>query len=431
MWWHANINKELILIKFHYFLALGACAPINPFLFTIGKQRGYSAFVMGITSSALNIPSFILRPAIGGITDAYKCRKFTFLLGEVLMALAVIALICTPGASGSENIDDNTVFKTLLFWVFFCVLFLFYLGNTMRMVTEDTICVSLLGDNAHKYGQQRLWGAVGWGTFSLISGVSVDWLSEGKDYKDYRAGYVVSLICSILDIYVSSRIKVEQVKKTDTLGGNMKKIVTDFRIIALLISTIILGFLLSFITNFLFWYLEDITNLFHPEYYSWIKTIQGLSLTIQCFLAEVPLFFVSSYIIKKIGSMNVFTLAFMIFSIRFGLYSIIENPMFTLGVELLHGFTYALVYSAAISYAAKLAPVGAEGTMQGMVGMSLIGIGIPLGSVVGGYLMKDFGAITTFKLIGIVAFTVCIFQAVMNLIIKQMYKSKNETNETS
>ncbi|XP_050443475.1 major facilitator superfamily domain-containing protein 6-A-like isoform X2 [Adelges cooleyi] len=386
MWWHANINKELILIKFHYFLALGACAPINPFLFTIGKQRGYSAFVMGITSSALNIPSFILRPAIGGITDAYKCRKFTFLLGEVLMALAVIALICTPGASG---------------------------------------------DNAHKYGQQRLWGAVGWGTFSLISGVSVDWLSEGKDYKDYRAGYVVSLICSILDIYVSSRIKVEQVKKTDTLGGNMKKIVTDFRIIALLISTIILGFLLSFITNFLFWYLEDITNLFHPEYYSWIKTIQGLSLTIQCFLAEVPLFFVSSYIIKKIGSMNVFTLAFMIFSIRFGLYSIIENPMFTLGVELLHGFTYALVYSAAISYAAKLAPVGAEGTMQGMVGMSLIGIGIPLGSVVGGYLMKDFGAITTFKLIGIVAFTVCIFQAVMNLIIKQMYKSKNETNETS
>jgi len=47
-----------------------------------------------------------------------------------------------------------------------------------------------------------------------------------------------------------------------------------------------------------------------------------------------------------------------------------------LPVELLNGLTYALACSAAASYAADLAPVGAEGTLQGIVGTALLGIGM-------------------------------------------------------
>lgn len=47
-----------------------------------------------------------------------------------------------------------------------------------------------------------------------------------------------------------------------------------------------------------------------------------------------------------------------------------------LPVELLNGITFALAYSAMISYAALLAPPGAEGTLQGITGMVLFGIGM-------------------------------------------------------
>ncbi|XP_050431040.1 major facilitator superfamily domain-containing protein 6-A-like isoform X2 [Adelges cooleyi] len=374
MMWQRNINKNLLFMKMNYFFAYGAYAPIVPFISTIGKQRGYSAFVMGIALTALQIPSLIVRPTLGSITDVYKCRRFMFLAGEVLFALVVIGLVFIPGATASEMIDDKIVFETMLFWAFFCIIFLLCLGAVIRSIMEDTICVSLLGDNVNNYGRQKVWGSIGYGVVSIISGASVDWFSKGKDYKDYRPGYVISFFFSIMDIYVSTGIKVVQVKKNKTIGGDLKNVATDFRVIIFFISIICFGFLMAFIQNFLFWYLEDITNLYHPEIKPWIKTVQGLFLITQYFLSEVPLYFLSSFIIKRIGHMNVFSLAFLALSIRFMLYSLIKNPIIALSVEILHGFTNALTESAAVAYAAKLSPVGAEGTMQGLIGMALLGI---------------------------------------------------------
>ncbi|XP_050439925.1 major facilitator superfamily domain-containing protein 6-A-like, partial [Adelges cooleyi] len=180
-----------------------------------------------------------------------------------------------------------------------------------------------------------------------------------------------------------------------------------------------------------FRYLEDITNLYHPEYEPYIKTIQGLSQTIQCFLGEIPFYFVSSYIIKMVGHMNVFSLTFMGYAIRFILYSIIENPVVALSVEILHGITFALPYSAGVAYAAKLAPVGAEGTMQGLVGMAMKGIGIPMGNFVGGYVIKNLGIIDAFRIFGIGSLMVCIVISITNLIVNRMYKTENNVVQTS
>ncbi|XP_050437860.1 major facilitator superfamily domain-containing protein 6-like [Adelges cooleyi] len=349
----SKINMDLLFMKMNYFFAWGAYAPVVPFFTTIGKQRGYSAFAMGITLTGMQIPSVVVRPVIGIVTDRYQCRKSIFLIGEVLLAIAVLGLIFIPGATAPESIADEIVFETSLYWVFFFLLFFFYLGSTMRSLMEDTICVSLLGDNVHEYGHQVVWGAIGFGISSMVSGVVVDWFSKGRAHNDFRPGFVITIICVAFDIYVSAKIKVKQVEKTENFNGDMKRVLTDFRVIVFIIATISFGFFYTFIQYFLFWYFEDITDLYHPEYEPYIKTIQGFSQTIQCFLGEVPFFFISSYIIKKLGHMNVFSLGFVFFAIRFGLYSIIKNPVVALSVELLHGITFALPYSAGVAYTAK------------------------------------------------------------------------------
>lgn len=75
------------------------------------------------------------------------------------------------------------------------------------------------------------------------------------------------------------------------------------------------------------------------------------------------------------GHMNALSLMFFAFALRFFLYSVIRNPVWVLPVELLNGVTFAMAYSAAVSYAADLAPVGAEGTLQGIVGTAYMGLG--------------------------------------------------------
>jgi len=83
----------------------------------------------------------------------------------------------------------------------------------------------------------------------------------------------------------------------------------------------------------------------------------------------------TGYVIKLIGHMNSFSLMFFGFAVRFFLYSIITNPVWVLPVEILNGVTFALAYSAATSYAALIAPAGAEGTLQGLLGTAMIGLG--------------------------------------------------------
>lgn len=86
--------------------------------------------------------------------------------------------------------------------------------------------------------------------------------------------------------------------------------------------------------------------------------------------------FYSGFILKRVDHMNIFSLMFFMFAVRFFLYSIIRNPILVLPVELMNGVTYALAYSALVSYADRIAPVGTEGTLQGIVGAAFSGIGI-------------------------------------------------------
>ena len=66
----------------------------------------------------------------------------------------------------------------------------------------------MIGDEPSRFGQQRMWGAVGWGTFAVITGFLVDEISRGSEKKDYTVMFYLMLVMLILDVVVSSRLKV-------------------------------------------------------------------------------------------------------------------------------------------------------------------------------------------------------------------------------
>jgi exosortase/archaeosortase len=66
----------------------------------------------------------------------------------------------------------------------------------------------VLGDRPSHFGYQRLWGTIGWGTFAIISGILVDEFSKGHAQKDYTVVFYLMLAMLILDVVVSSKLKV-------------------------------------------------------------------------------------------------------------------------------------------------------------------------------------------------------------------------------
>lgn len=66
----------------------------------------------------------------------------------------------------------------------------------------------LPGDKPNHFGQQRLWGAVGWGLFTVIAGFIVDELSKTQFKKDYTIAFYIVVVNVLLSIVVSYQLKV-------------------------------------------------------------------------------------------------------------------------------------------------------------------------------------------------------------------------------
>lgn len=166
----------------------------------------------------------------------------------------------------------------------------------------------------------------------------------------------------------------------------------------------------ALIWNFLFWHLEELADAEKDQCSGakeWMKTLQGLAMGVQCFGGELPFFFYSGALLKRIGHTHAMSLVLLTMSVRFLLYSVLANPWWVLPVELCQGITYGIFYSTMASYASKVAPPGMGSTVQGLVGAVHEGIGIAAGSLIGGFLMDRLGGTLTFRWYGAVGLVLC------------------------
>lgn len=265
----------------------------------------------------------------------------------------------------ASKIPDNEVTGFYQFWMFFMCLVVSWIGMAVVVTVGDAICFEMLADKPHLYGNQRLWGAVGWGSVSLVSGLLVDEFSRGKSYKDYSVLFYMMLILILLDMLVSKKLKYSQTKLSSNIMKDVGTLLKSFRVVIFLSWCIVVGLCTALIWNFLFWHLEDLAAKEEGcDYSTWIKTLQGLAMAIQCFGGELPFFFLSGWILRKIGHINAMSLVLAGFALRFFLYSALTNPWWVLPIELLNGVTFGVFYSTMASYASIVAPAGTEATIQ-------------------------------------------------------------------
>lgn len=260
-----------------------------------------------------------------------------------------------------SGVNDDQAKSTYQFWTFFFLLMVSWAGMAVVVSIGDAICFEMLGDKPQRYGHQRLWGSVGWGSFSIISGLLIDKFSEGQAAKNYAVGFYLMAFVILIDMLVSSRLKYSQTKSSTNIMKDIGQILTSFRIIVFFLWCIVVGLGTAMVWNFLFWHLEDLAAC---EFGARMKTLQGLVMGIQCFGGELPFFFISGKLLKKIGHVHAMSLVLLGFGVRFFFYSILTNPWYVLPIELLNGVTFGVFYATMASYASIVSPPGTEATMQ-------------------------------------------------------------------
>lgn len=323
-----------------------------------------------------------------------------------------------------SNIPDDEVTGLYQFWLFLGLMIFGWVCQAIVVSVGDAICFEMLEDRPDKYGRQRSFGALGWGVFSIIAGFLVDSYSKDDAKKDYTLTFYLAVVVLVLDFLTSFKIQHTQKNLSASILRDVSQLLVDVRILVFICWCIFVGICTGLIWNFLFWLLEDLAKAYSCEAIAWVKTLQGIVMAVQCLGGELPLFFLSGRILKRIGHVHAMSLILVVIGIRYILYSVITNPWWILPVELTNGLTFGLFYSAMASYASIVARPGTETTVQGLVGAVFEGVGVSMGSFIGGSLYDSYGGPLTFRIFGIAALIACLVHVAVQWLLHRSSKDK-------
>ena len=206
----------------------------------------------------------------------------------------------------------------------------------------------------------------------VVAGYLVDTGSTGSSSIDYSPAFLLMAVLMILDIACAALIKIPPVERQTSVWAGVLNILSQPRVAVFLVWCFGCGLLTSVIWQWLLWYLSDLATKESTsscgDSQSWVTTLLGINMAVQCFVGEVPMFFLSGWVLRNLGHAHTMSLVLIAFSLRFFLYSLLSDPWFSLPIELLNGVTFGLCYAAMTGYAHTIAPEGMEATVQGVVG---------------------------------------------------------------
>ncbi|XP_049272554.1 major facilitator superfamily domain-containing protein 6-like [Rhipicephalus sanguineus] len=166
---------------------------------------------------------------------------------------------------------------------------------------------------------------------------------------------------------------------------------------------------MGFLNTFETWFLEDLGT---PTY------LIGLTKTIQCFGAEPVLFFLSTYILRKIGYFYSYSVAFVLFACKAIGYSFLRDVWGSLAVNIVGGAIFPMVYAAMAVFAKKKARPGTAASMVCILGANYDGLGSAAGSLVGGLSINKIGGSLTFRYIGFSSVAAALLSALCYLLLR-------------
>lgn len=361
----------MYLPRAFYFLYYAATASLSPFLPLHYQSLGLSGSQIGVLAS---IPPFLVlfgASAWGVLADATQRHRGVLCLAIVGAAAGALLLAAAPTFG----------------WLVLAVLtFAAFMAPIVPLV--DNSVVAQLGAERERYGRIRLWGALGWGACAPLAGRLVE---RGGLQWSFRAFVVLMLGC----LLVGARLRVVAVPLAGPLRSGLRALLADRRWRLFLFLAFAGGVGMGFVHNFLFLYMDGIGAS---------RTTMGLALSVAT-VSELVVFSQAHRWLARWGVHRVLAFAMLATAVRLLAYAALPHPGWVLLVQLLHGPTFALAWTAGVAGASRLAPPGLGATAQGLFTGVNFGLGGAAGAMVGGVLYQEVGAQAMYSLASAAVFS--------------------------
>lgn len=351
---------HLSLLMFFQLAVVGAYMPILSIYFK--DYLGLSSLQIGIILSIASIPS-ILAPFIS-----------TWIVDRIITSRRFLAISHLIAAILITIISFQKNYSTVL---------LLYFIYTIFQIPTSALVTALVFHNIKDrniFGTIRLWGTIGWISAGWI--VSFIWKFMGG-LENMPLALRLSALFSIIVVLLTlklPKLKLDHKKKVTILPQEAITVLLKPEIILLFILVLIGATADKFVVYGMPIFLKD------------LGILQENMLIILSFsqLTEIFMLLILSKIIKSIGFKNIFTLGLTLSIARY-LILWLNGPLLltVLGISL-HGFVYALFYSAASIYLDNFTDNKSRAGVHQLFSLTYIGIAGFIGNILAGNIAENF-----------------------------------------
>lgn len=292
--------------------------------------------------------------------------------------------ICPPDYKES---DDK------IFWIYFGLRFLATTMLSAGVTIMDPIALTMIEKYGGDFGRERLFSSIGMAIFSPITGILIDLFSQDLGYTDYSAAfytYDILLVISSITVFL---MPLGEKLPADNVFKDLLNLLKLKHVIIFIWFLFLLGNFWGFIESFLFLYLKELGA---PNY------LLGITITVGT-VSSIPFLYGAGRITKVVGHVNLIVIAFIAHACRLVGYSLIENAWWCFPFEAMEALSCHLMWVAAATYCALLAPKNLLATLIGVLGMAHFSLGRGSGSFFGGFLIGEVGTREAFRYMGLVA----------------------------
>ncbi len=349
-----------------YFFFFAAFSAFMPYLVLYYRWRGLSGFQIGLLTGLTPIITTFGAPLWTGLADATHRHSLVLRLN---MAAAILVVLLMPLANTFLALFPLVLLYTFLF--------------SPIASLADSATLSMLGEQRQEYGRVRLGGTLGWGIVSAIAGMVIE--RYGLFWSFWL--YAINMTLAWL---VSHRLTFQRTRERVSVRQGFRVLLSNRRWLIFLMTVFLAGMGMSTVNTYLFPYMEEAGAR---------KSLMGLAALIAT-LSEIPVFFFSNRMLQKLKARGLLIVSMAVIGLRLLLYFFFPLPGAILAIQVVHGLTFAALWTAGVSYAHENAPPGMTASAQGMFGSVMMGFGAGAGGMLGGLLMDRLGAAGMYGVMG-------------------------------
>ncbi|MGC9467709.1 MAG: MFS transporter [Anaerolineae bacterium] len=376
------VQRALVFSRAFYAFFFAAGAFLSPFLALYFDSLGLRGSQIGVLRGLSPLITVGSAPLWGALADATRRDK---LIRLVTMSVAWVAVL------GVALTNQYAVLIGMI------ALYAFFGAPVMPLV--DNAVIALLGSDSDRYGQQRLWGAVGWGPAGLLAGLLIDRFGLSVAFVGYLilmglAGVMALAIPAAGDAADSHKLPGSgALSEIDfavrrSFWQDLRRLFFNRSWMVFLLTILVGGMFLAVEMNYLFLYLDTLGAS---------ETLMGFALVLTT-VSEVPIWALAPRLLRRWGPRGLLTAALLAAIVQALAYSWMQAAWIALPVQLLHGLAFPAMWAAGVAYAARSAPPGTKATAQGAYNAVQMGLSVAIGAFLGGLLIERVGGAVTFRL---------------------------------